>query len=159
MKIAYTGSHGTGKTTACHKRSFEEKLSNTSSSVLLISEVARKCPIGINGAGGVAAQAWMYAEQLREEIEASHFYSIIICDRTVADVYAYSLYFGYVEFAKSIYSSMRYWLKTYDEIIFKTIKNNDYCFDDGQRMVDSRVEIERILVKIYDTAGIHFSEE
>ena len=48
MKIAISGSHGTGKSSYVYKKAQEEKIENPTKRISIVSEVARDCPFPIN---------------------------------------------------------------------------------------------------------------
>ncbi len=87
MKIAFIGSHGVGKTTLCFD--LASRLKRLDMSVDLVKEVARACPLPINQATTVEAQAWILHTQIAEEIATASRYPVVVCDRSVLDNYAY----------------------------------------------------------------------
>jgi len=150
MKIAYSGSHGTGKTTSAYETCwFYKKQKN--SSVYLISETIRECPFPINQNGTAETNLWSITTQLKKELEKSLIYDIIICDRPVIDTLAYC-YIDCRELYYDVYPICKRHINTYDYIYFKSIQNNDYLIDDGVRDMDTeyRQRIEDKLLSIYD---------
>ncbi len=87
VKIAFIGSHGVGKTTLCFD--LASRLKRLDLSVDLVKEVARACPLPINQATTVEAQAWILHTQIAEEIATASRYPVVVCDRSVLDNYAY----------------------------------------------------------------------
>ena len=87
MKIAFIGSHGVGKTTLCFD--LASRLKRLDLGVDIVKEVARACPLPINEATTLEAQAWILHTQIAEEIAAANQYDAVICDRSVLDNYAY----------------------------------------------------------------------
>lgn len=153
MKIAFTGTHGTGKTTSCYKICHEYKMQHDKE-VGILSEIPRKCPFPINENASAETQLWIYFTHVKEEIEKSNQYSILICDRTIVDYLAYC-YFINKELCSYLLELARFHINTYDKIYFKTIKNNDYLIDDGVRATDPqyRIDIENKLIDIYEELG------
>ena len=87
LKIAFIGSHGVGKTTLCFD--LASRLKRLDLGVDIVKEVARGCPLPINEATTVEAQAWILHTQIAQEIAAANQYEAVICDRSVLDNYAY----------------------------------------------------------------------
>ena len=87
LKIAFIGSHGVGKTTLCFD--LASRLKRLDFGVDIVKEVARACPLPINEATTLEAQAWILHTQIAQEIAAASQYEAVICDRSVLDNYAY----------------------------------------------------------------------
>src|SRR6187455_3244546 len=68
FKIAFIGSHGVGKTTLCY--GLAARLKARDVSLEMVHEVARRCPLPINEATGLASQSWILHTQIAEEIVA-----------------------------------------------------------------------------------------
>ena len=116
MKVAFIGSHGTGKTTLCYD--FAALIKKKGFSVSIVSEVSReaiKRGLPINENTTVDAQGWILLNQMAKEIEALHESQVVVCDRSVIDNYIYMLNkFGPNKF--------------YEDIVFSWIKANPYNF-------------------------------
>lgn len=116
MKVAFIGTHGTGKTTLCYD--FAALIKKKGFTVSIVSEVSReavKRGLPINENTTVDAQGWILLNQMAKEIEASHESQVVVCDRSVLDNYIYLLNrFGPNKF--------------YEDIIFSWIKANPYDF-------------------------------
>ena len=155
IKIAYTGSHGCGKTTAVYKDAHKKKMEEPSKIINILTEVARKSPFPINKKTTIDSQQWIFYTQLIKEIEEEQGCDILICDRTVIDVLAYSKVAGFEQLLTWFCPIAKDFLKSYDEIYFLSLKNNDYLYIDGIRDtdLDFRVEIEKTLLKLYDELG------
>ena len=152
MKIAYTGTHGTGKTTKALEMTRQNKIENPNSNVSFITEIARKCPFKINKNTTEQSQFWILTAQIKAELEREKDNDIIICDRTILDTLAYAKYSGLDEFINNIMPTVKYHMKTYDKIYFLTIENNNYFVADGIRDMDNefRNKIEYILNFMYE---------
>ncbi len=155
--IAYSGVHGTGKTTAVYEAAAELKKQGYNVGIIL--ETARKCPLPVLSVGCSKptrlAQQWIFCRQTQEEIEASILYDVVVTDRTVVDTIAYATYFGYRSLADAMKSFA--FQNRYSEVHFRTIKNNNYCIDDGFRAhedQEQRIDIERIMIEIYHSMHI-----
>ena len=90
MKIAFIGTHGVGKTTLCFE--LAACLKRLDIGVDVVKEVARLCPLPINRETTADAQEWILHTQIAREIELSHAYEAIVCDRSVVDNYAYMVH-------------------------------------------------------------------
>jgi thymidylate kinase len=157
MKIAYTGSQGTGKTTAVYDLAHTLKLKNPTKKVGIFYDATRRAP-AFNKTATVNSQLWLFCYRIQEEIKMCKEYDILICDRTVFDSIAYCYYFNFTKLAdESLHFAKELFLKTYDEIIFRTIKHNNYLANDGIRDtkdLDYRQKIEDILLDMYKKLNI-----
>ena len=159
MKIAFTGTHGTGKTTAVYEMASAMKKNPIYSgkSIGILLEVPRHCPFSINTSASDKSQLWMFTTQIQQELELSRHYDILICDRCIMDPIAYAKYNEQDELVESSMPLALYHMKTYDEIIFKTIINNDYLFEDGVRDTgkEFRQGVEEILLDLFKENDIN----
>jgi len=113
VKVAFIGSHGTGKTTLAFELAAHlKKLDRT---VELVKEVARRSPTPLNRETTSAGQRWILHTQIADEIEADIGHDAVVCDRAVIDNYAYYVHaFGRDETLDVI---MRDWVPTYDLLV------------------------------------------
>ncbi len=88
-KIAFIGSHGVGKTTLTYGLAARLKARDVSLEVVV--EVARRCPLPLNEATTLEAQAWILHTQIADELAAAVRYPVVLCDRSVLDNYVYRL--------------------------------------------------------------------
>ena len=86
-KIAFVGTHGTGKTTLAHE--LVSKLKREGIDVGFLGEIARKCPLPINEQTSKKSQIWIILSQIIREIEEEGKSDFLICDRSVLDSYCY----------------------------------------------------------------------
>lgn len=151
MKIAYTGTHGTGKTTAALEETKQQKIQNPNDNVDILTEIARKCPFKINKKTTEESQLWILTAQIKSELEKEKNNSIVVCDRTILDTIAYAKYANLDDFINQSMPLVKYWMGTYDKIYFLTTENNDYFLADGVRDMDMefRDKIEYILKFMY----------
>jgi predicted ATPase len=162
MKIAFTGASGTGKTTATYKEALNCKIVYPNNPVVIVSEVARDCPFPFNLNTTREAQIWIFINQMTREIQATSSTNIVVCDRTIMDAVAYTMHAGFMMLALEMWKVAADWCKTYDKIIFKSTRYNNYNYSDGIREVtnsDFRTEVERLLRKLYGSSGIDILEE
>lgn len=148
MKIAFSGSHGTGKTTNIFNKCYE--LKKNYKNVGISIETARECPLPINKEASVEAQFWILTKQIESEIRLCAMNDVIVCDRTVADTCAYSYFVDRNLYELSL-NICQFYINTYDWVYFKLIKNNPYLIDDGIRDTDKEFqqEIEDKILEIY----------
>ncbi|MFH1151832.1 MAG: AAA family ATPase [Nanoarchaeota archaeon] len=113
MKIAFMGTHGTGKTTLAHE--LVSKLKKKGIDAGFLSEVVRSCPFPINEDRTKKAQIWIILNQIVKEIESGEKYSCLVCDRSVLDGYCYyTSKFGDAKFLEPI---IKQHLQTYTHLI------------------------------------------
>lgn len=135
MKIAFSGTHGTGKTTAVLEKAKELKLKYPTKTVGILSENAINCPLPINRKATIESQLWMFGDQLRKEIEMANRFDILVCDRSIFDAVAYTWRID-EELGAAMFKMSLKFIDTYDIIYFKRLKNNNYLVDDGLRDTD-----------------------
>ena len=123
MKIAFTGSHGTGKTTSVFEYAHKMKLEFSNKRTGIFHENAARAPKGLfNKKGTKESQLWIFTNQLRSEIELTNIYDIVVCDRTVLDPIAYAIYIGFQDLANKMFDLSLDHLSSYDMIIFNCFK-------------------------------------
>jgi len=160
--IAYSGTHGTGKTTSVYKKASELKMNNQTKEVGTILEVARRCPFKIlskdNNKPSKESQLWIFSEQISTELMMSKVYDIVVADRSIIDTIAYTAAFEYNDLASAMLGIALERMHIYKEIHFKTIEKNNYLQDDGLRSLDKgmreRVEFEMLM--LYGYVGDNF---
>ncbi len=113
MKIAFIGTHGVGKTTLCFE--LAACLKRLDISVDVVKEVARHCPLPINRDTTAGAQEWILHTQVAREIELTHLYEAIVCDRSVLDNYAYMVHASGRQ--DHLEPFLREWLGTYTQLV------------------------------------------
>lgn len=152
MKIAFIGSHGVGKTTLCYD--LASRLKRLDLGVDIVKEVARSCPLPINEATTLEAQAWILHTQIAQEIAAIREVGVVICDRSVLDNYAYLVhrigrqteYDGLVD----------HWIRTY-HALFKVPVLDVPSFD-GKRAVSTvfQREIDDVIDDLLAAFGVRY---
>lgn len=159
--IAFSGSHGTGKTTSVYGLAERCKRAGVAGgNVGIVLETARLCPMPVFSPSCTKpteeAQMWIFAKQLQEEAEACSRYDLVISDRTLVDCIAYTRHFGYYMLADSMEYMTHVTLSRYLQVIFRGIKENDFLQEDGFRSMDplARPRIERIMLSTYKRLGV-----
>lgn len=152
MKIAYSGTQGTGKSYSTYEHALKFKLEHPLKTVIAVSEVATESPFPINKESTIDTQLWIFSNQISKELEYKSNYEIVICDRTICDCLAYSIANGFYDLVQTMIPLSKYWLSTYDQIYVKLMDNNAYNFPDGVRDTDElfRRDVENSLLKLYD---------
>jgi nicotinamide riboside kinase len=136
LKIAFLGTHGTGKTTLCFD--LAAQLKRLDLGVELVKEVARRCPLPINEQTTPDAQAWILHTQMAEELAAAASYEVVICDRSVLDNYAYLVARGGRR--TDLDALVEAWIQTY-HALFK-VPVIDAPSYDGTRAVSRAFQME-----------------
>ena len=114
-KIAFIGSHGIRKTTAC--LGFAATIQRSGHSVELAREVVRDNPLGINESASGASQLWVIVSQIRQELEFAPKAEILVADRGVMDNFAYYLRAcGGVD-TFDVLPLVRKWSQSYDLVV------------------------------------------
>lgn len=119
MKIAFCGTHGTGKTTLAHDLILKLKKQGIDADFL--GEIARMCPFPINEERTKKSQIWIIFNQIIKEMESEEKCEVLVCDRSVLDGYCYYVHkFGEAKFLEPI---IKKHLQTYSHIIKVPIKD------------------------------------
>lgn len=137
MKIAFIGTHGTGKTTIAHETVMMLKKRGIDAG--LVSEVARQCPFPINKNTTKKSQLWIILSQIVKEMEAEEIHDIVICDRSVLDGYCYLV--RKFERIKVIEELVKEHLKTYDKLIRVPLRGG-FLKKDKKRSADKNFQKE-----------------
>jgi hypothetical protein len=151
MIIAFTGSHGTGKSTAVYQKAHQLKLDYPDKKIGVFNENAVWCPFPINEETTREAQLWMFTNQIATEMEYLSRYDIVVSDRTCVDCIAYSTYRDFNDITEKMLEFSKIHIHRYKEIYFKKIENNPYAVNDGFRSCEKnfRNDIEKILKNLY----------
>ena len=113
MKLAFIGTHGTGKTTLCYDVTAGLKRQGLNAD--MVKEVARLSPLPINRKTSLDAQTWILMTQVAEEIRSGSAHDVVVCDRSVLDNYAYMVLSCGRQ--KAIERFVDHWMKTYDVLV------------------------------------------
>ena len=160
--IALTGSHGVGKTTAMFQLAQKLKIEHPDKTIGMLHENVAYAPGPINKETTAENQLWIFTNQIQAEITMAAKYDLVISDRSAVDAIAYTFAAEFYELAESMLKLVASHIKIYRSIIFKSIKNNDYFFDDGFREADDRLFrqfIENKLIEYYHRLGIKTEPE
>lgn len=120
--IAFSGTHGTGKTTSVYKKAEWLKMNNQNKEVGTILEVARRCPFKIlsknNDKSSKEAQLWIFAQQISTELMISKIYDIVVSGRSIIDTIAYTRVLGYKHLANTMLGIAWEHIHIYKEIYY-----------------------------------------
>jgi nicotinamide riboside kinase len=130
MKVAFIGTHGTGKTTLCYD--LVGALKKQGLNADMVKEVARNSPLPVNRKTSLDAQTWILMTQVAEEIRSASQHDIVVCDRSVLDNYAYMAFACGRQ--KPIERFVDFWMRSYD-VLFK-VPVVDAASEDGFRDTD-----------------------
>ena len=134
MKVAFLGAQSTGK-------SIRAKAFSKENNLMLVTEVARSCPLPINRQASREAQLFIFATQLKTEIELSATAEKfgmdgIVCDRSILDSLIYSLDRGFGDVVELFLPFTRKWMETYDKLIWCRPAKGSSPKADGVRCSD-----------------------
>ncbi len=152
--IAFTGAHGTGKTTATHGKVIELKVAHPNKSVGGLFDLESDCPYPINKETSREAQIWIFTNQINHELYKLSRFDIVVADRTIIDVIAYTMVAGFDDLAADMVSFAGNYMSIYRQIVFKQISRNEFCHADGIRESDDRrfrAKVESALKDLYDS--------
>jgi len=124
IKIGIVGTHFSGKTTICHKLVAELKSLNYKADI--VREAARYSYFYTSGIRNFEMQLDLLTRHVTEELDISRTNDIVVCDRTVIDILAYTNLLGNpicrndTIFLKLIIDFSNLYLNTYDIIFWKS---------------------------------------
>jgi len=147
IKVAVIGTHGTRKTTICHK--LVAGLKEAEINAEYLGEVARRAKqIGfeLNENTTLEAQQWIFHTQIARELEflARPDVDVLVCDRGVIDNYMYLINrFGH---QPEIEGLINLHTKTYAHLFLVPINNGDLTSDQVRSTNPIfQLEIDRLL--------------
>ncbi|MBI1974019.1 AAA family ATPase [Candidatus Micrarchaeota archaeon] len=162
LKIAIIGSHGTGKTSLTH--ALVGKLKEHGLNAQYLPEMVRYCPIptGTETRGSLDAQTWVLCSQLAGELEAAVKYDVVVCDHSVIDIHAYTVWH-----ARNNPDVDKAQLKINSEIFDNWADHYDHTFkialtkppqEDGFRSTSEgwQREIDTIINELLESKKIHY---
>lgn len=158
--IGISGTHGTGKTTLLYKLAHDLKIRHPHKSVRVISEVARSCPLQTfqgQSKAGEESQIWIFAAQIKAELEARQAHDIVLSDRTVYDVIAYTMEVN-EDLALEMFGVGQ--RMHYDQVYFVRPAGEGWVTDDGGRSLDLalRGKIDKNLERIFSMKDLNVKE-
>lgn len=154
--IAFTGTHGVGKTTAAYQGASIVKIQNPGKSVGILTDLEARCPYPINRGASEAAQEWIFFNKMACELDLAAQFDLIVTDRTLFDVIAYTYYCRFKSLADDMMAISGRHMGIYQSIRFLRSVSFSYNYEDGIRDTDPdfRQGVEDILFTLYHQAGI-----
>ena len=149
---AYTGSHGTGKSTAVADRTGTLKRLYPGKSIHPVMDQEAFCDLPINGETSPESQMWIFSRILNHEIYLLSRFDIIVTDRTVVDPAAYTFASGFESLAADMLAMATHHMHNYERITFRRIITNEFCHADGIRETKDkkfRQQVEDVLLDMY----------
>lgn len=157
--IALSSTHGTGKSSLAYMLCAKMKL--LGHNVVVLDELARRCPFEINKGSTGKTEPWLICKQVTEELELTDLYEYVIADRSLLDPLSYhvTLHPNNGDDLAGLKEYIAYHIKLYYKVIYvPDIGSFDYQLDDGVRDLDKdfRKEVYKNLLKLYDESGIEY---
>lgn len=154
--VAFSGTHGTGKSTQAY--SLASKLKLHGYNVALVDELARECPLPINKEAVDLTQYWIVASQIKREIELMSRYDYVIVDRSIFDTLAYGVTLKNISMDNS--QLIPQYIRTYyKSIIVLDPYGFDYQIEDGVRDMDPsfRLAVHYNMLDLYNRFDIPYN--
>jgi hypothetical protein len=157
MKIAFTGTHGTGKTTSVFELARVLKIEHPDKHVNVLVDVAGRSPYKKNKDATLENQLWVFGSQMINEMTMLNMPNcdILVGDRSIMDSIGYTICSGQKELGEKQFNYCLDYLNTYDKIIFKQIATNDFLFQNNIRDhldLEYRQFVENTLMNLYKRA-------
>lgn len=167
VKLAVSGTHSTGKTSAL-KRALRE-LQGRGYCVAYVGDIARRCPLPILRQHTAQSSLWIAATTLTEELQLGHSSEIVLVDRPVLDALAYYLAALKHRHEQSPQGEVDYellrhlvssWMTTYQQVFHTRIDPSRAIEDDKSRDLDPafRRDVEAILGELRSAQGVSSTE-
>lgn len=154
--IAFSGTHGTSKSTCAYRFASDMKLKGHN--IAVVDELARECPLKINKEAGTLTQHWIISAQMKREIELMDLYEYIICDRSIFDTLAYGVLLDVIQFDWD--QMLQNYVKNYYHSIFVLDPDGfNYQISDGVRDMDPvfRKEVHETLIMLYNRYHVSYT--
>lgn len=158
--IAISGTHGSGKSTIAYSLCAKMKLAGKN--VVVLDELARKCPFEINKGAGTITPIWLTCKQLLEELELQENFEYVIVDRSALDAYCYNLAIHdksteiMDNYLPVICSHMR---ACYYKVYIPDMVAFNFQIDDGVRDLDPkfREKVQTVLIGMFDKLELPYT--
>jgi predicted ATPase len=161
MKVLICGAFSTGKTTlvaAMRAAISQERWS----SIDVIADVSRSCPLPLNKGQKSAATVWLLGRQLQREAECSvDEEALVLCDRGIPDLLSH--YYWAVRHANAVKeiefcAFATKWIETYDRIFLSRVNPDVLIEPDSLRVEDEiyRKELDQIIFDLLRDSNVEF---
>ena len=150
--VAFTGTHGNGKTTAINI--LADHYADTGKSVCIVGEVSRSCPHPL---GTIKAQRFIWYKHYSREIDAlASGCDVVLVDRSLMDNMVYLRYIldhtnnkiG-EEMFRLLYPITKTWMSIYDVVVRLPI-NEEYILNSDDSLRPRDLEYARDIDRIFD---------
>jgi len=151
--IGHSGTHGTGKTTVACQKIVDLKVQYPGKSIRVLCDLESLCPYPINKTGSRRTQAWLFSNQINQELTNLQRFDIVVTDRTVVDVIGYTHALGFHNLAESMQTYAAQHITIYKKIYCKKIISNPYHHADGIREAEDKLfrqDVEDAILTSYD---------
>lgn len=150
-KIAFIGTHGVGKTVLTF--TLAARLRAYSIDADVVTECSRSSPFPINEATTLEGQLWILAAQWKTELEVALRTSIVICDRSLIDNYAYLVRACGEQV--HLHPLLEHWCRSYDLLFFVPIVEPVVAADKKRATARGfQVEIEDLVRALIPRFGL-----
>lgn len=150
-KIAFIGTHGVGKTVLTF--TLAAKLRSLSIDADVVTECSRSSPFPINEATTLDGQLWILATQWKTELEVTLRTSIVICDRSLIDNYAYLVRACGEQL--HLHAFLESWCRGYDLLFFVPIIEDGIVADKKRATARGfQVEIQDLVRSLVPRFGL-----
>jgi nicotinamide riboside kinase len=156
--ISISGTHGTGKSSLVYEIAYRLKVMG--SNVVVLNELARECPFGINADSGDNTQIWLICKQICAELELMDKYDIVVTDRGIIDSYCYGLCLNRYGLSKFLGDYIKSHIEKYYKNLYLLDKDSfDFHIDDGVRDMDTgfRDAVHNEMLSTMNGLGLNYS--
>ena len=151
--IAFSSTHGTGKSSLAYMLAAKMKLAGHN--VVVLDELARKCPFKINKDAGDKTEPWIICKQITEELELIDKVDYLIVDRSVFDSYVYNMVLNMRHtMCSKLITYIEEHVKAYYKMIYVPDKDSfNFQLADGVRDldIDFRDKVFTAMVTMYES--------
>lgn len=169
--IAFSGTHGCGKSSLAYILASKLKLAGKN--VIVLDELARRCPFRINKDADERTQVWIICKQITEELELIDKVDYLIVDRGLLDSFCYNRVVSksveQLTTCDSLFSYIMQHIQQYYRMIYVPDKDSfNFQMNDGIRDLDKQFrddvffEMDKLYYKFRDRLPykiIHKAEE
>ncbi len=159
LKIAFCGTHGTGKSSSVSHLGSLLKKEYPAKSVKVIEENIREiAPLFNNVLNSYEFQRYAMVDHLHKELAAEQIYDIIVCDRAALDTLIYGLCYG-IKLPSEYFTLALHHMNTFNHVFFVRPDSN-VVVNDGFRdtNLELRTEVDVQFEKMLKLWGGPYTE-
>jgi len=161
IKIAFIGSHGTGKSSAASHLGAVLKQNNPAKSIKIIEENVREVSRLVGGKINTPEfQKLCMVQHLTQEFSAEQLYDVVICDRSAVDTLIYGLVYN-LKLPSEYFSLAINHLNTFHKIYFvRPDSPGAYIANDNFRdtNIEIRAEVDKEFERLLKLWGGNYTE-